>query len=34
MEGVSGKLLTLSTSAGERLALVPKGKVPAAKTLQ
>jgi hypothetical protein len=34
MEGVSGKLLTLSTTAGERLALVPKGKVPAAKTLQ
>ena len=34
MEGVSGKLLTVSTTAGERLALVPKGKVPAAKTLQ
>jgi hypothetical protein len=33
-EGLSGKLLTLSTTAGERLALVPKGKVPAAKTLQ
>ena len=33
-EGVSGKLLTLSTAAGERLALVPKGKVPAAKTVQ
>ena len=34
MESVSGKSLTLSTTAGERLALVPKGKVPAAKTLQ
>jgi len=33
-EGVSGKLLTLSTTAGERLALVPKGKVPAAMTLR
>ena len=33
-EGVSGKLLTLSTTFGERVALVPKGKVPAAKTLQ
>ena len=33
-EGVSGKLLTLSTTAGERLAVVPKGKVPVAKTLQ
>jgi hypothetical protein len=33
-EGVSGKFLTLSTISGERLALVPKGKVPAAKTLQ
>jgi len=33
-EGVSGKFLTLSTTAGERLALVPKGKVPAAKTLR
>ncbi|HXC99363.1 MAG TPA: hypothetical protein VN048_08480 [Verrucomicrobiae bacterium] len=33
-EGVSGKLLTLSATAGERLALVPKGQVPAAKTLQ
>jgi hypothetical protein len=31
-EGVSGKLLILSTTAGERLALVPKGQVPAAKT--
>ena len=30
-EGVSGKLLTLSTTAGERVALVPKGKVPTAK---
>ena len=34
MEGVSGKLLALSTTAGERLALVPKGQVPAAKTLR
>ena len=33
-ENVSGKLLTLSTTAGERLVLVPKGKVPAAKTLR
>jgi hypothetical protein len=33
-EGVSGKLLTLSTTAGERLALVPKGRVPAAKILR
>jgi hypothetical protein len=33
-EGVAGKLLTLSTTAGERVALVPKGKVPAAKILQ
>lgn len=33
-EGVSGKSLTLSTTAGERLVLVPKGKVPAAKTLR
>ena len=33
-EGLSGKLLTLPTTTGERLTLVPKGKVPAAKTLQ
>jgi len=33
-EDVSGKLLTLSTTAGERLALVPKGRVPAAKILR
>lgn len=33
-EGVTGKLLTLSTTAGERLTLAPKGKVPAAKILQ
>ena len=33
-EGLSGKLLTLSTTAGERLALVPRGQVPAAETLR
>jgi hypothetical protein len=33
-EDVSVKLLTLSTTGSERLALVPKGKVPAAKILQ
>jgi hypothetical protein len=33
-ESVTGKLLTLSTTAGERLALVPKGSVPEAKTLR
>jgi hypothetical protein len=33
-ENLSGKLLTLSTTAGERLALVPKGKVPAPKNVQ
>jgi hypothetical protein len=33
-EGVSGRLLTLSTTAGERLALVPRGNVPVAKILQ
>ena len=33
-ENLSGKLLTLSTIAGESLALVPKGKVPAAKSVQ
>ena len=33
-EGVSGKLLTLSTTAGERLALVPKGKIPVAKIVR
>jgi hypothetical protein len=33
-EGVSGKLLTLLTTSGERLTLVPKGQVPAAKTLR
>ena len=33
-EDVSGKLLTLATTAGERLALVPKGQVPAAQVLR
>ena len=33
-EGLSGKLLTLSTTSGERLALVPKGKIPAAKIVR
>ncbi|MGA2248664.1 MAG: glycoside hydrolase N-terminal domain-containing protein [Verrucomicrobiota bacterium] len=33
-EGVAGKMLKLATTAGERLALVPKGKVPVAKTLR
>ena len=33
-EDVSGKLLTLSTAAGEDLSLVPKGQVPVAKTLR
>lgn len=33
-ENVSGKLLILLTTAGERLALVPKGKVPVEKTLR
>ena len=33
-EEVTGKLLTLSTTAGERLVLVPKGQIPAAKTLR
>jgi hypothetical protein len=33
-ESVTGKLLSLSTTAAERLTLAPKGKVPAAKTLQ
>ena len=33
-ESHSGKLFTLSTTAGERLTLVPKGKVPAAKNVQ
>jgi hypothetical protein len=33
-EGVAGKLLTLSITSGERVALVPKGKVPGAKTVQ
>jgi hypothetical protein len=33
-ENLSGRLLTLSTTAGERVALVPKGKVPAAKNVQ
>ena len=33
-EDVSGKLLALSTAAGEDLALVPKGQVPVAKTLR
>jgi hypothetical protein len=33
-EDVSGKLLTLSTGAGEDLTLAPKGQVPAAKTLR
>ena len=33
-EGVSGRLLTLSTTAGERLALVPRGNVAVAKILQ
>ena len=28
MGGLSGKLLTLSTTAGERLALVPRAKSP------
>ena len=33
-ESVTGKMLTLSTTAGERLAVAPEGKVPAVKTLQ
>ena len=33
-EGVAGRLLTLSTTTGECLTLFPKGKAPAAKTLQ
>jgi hypothetical protein len=33
-EGVSGKLLTLLTTTGEHLVLVPKGKVPVSKTLR
>ena len=33
-ESITGKLLTLSTTAGERVALAPKGKVPTAKTLR
>ena len=33
-ENLSGKLLTLSTTVGERLAVVRKGKVPAAKNVQ
>jgi hypothetical protein len=33
-EGVSGKLLSLSTTTGEHLVLVPKGKVPVSKTLR
>ena len=33
-EDISGRLLTLSTIAGERLNLVPKGRVPTAMTLK
>jgi hypothetical protein len=33
-EDVSGKLLTLSTAAGEDLTLAHKGQVPVAKTLR
>ncbi|HEY3856153.1 MAG TPA: glycoside hydrolase [Verrucomicrobiae bacterium] len=33
-ESVTEKLLTLITTAGERLVVAPKGKIPAAKTLQ
>ncbi len=33
-ESLSGKLLTLSTTAGERAALVPKGKAPTARTVR
>ena len=33
-EGLSGKLLTFSTTTGERVVLVPKGKAPAAKSLR
>jgi len=33
-EGVSGRWLTLSTAAGERVALVPKGVVPVGKTVK
>jgi hypothetical protein len=33
-EGLSGKLLTVSTTAGERVALVPKGKAPTGETLR
>jgi hypothetical protein len=33
-EAVSGRLLILSTTAGERLALVPKGQATHAKTLR
>lgn len=33
-EGVWGRMLTLSTAAGERLVLVPKGRVPATKLLK
>jgi hypothetical protein len=33
-DSLSGKLLTLSTTAGERLVLVPKGKTPVARAVQ
>jgi hypothetical protein len=33
-EGLSGKVLILSATAGELVALVPKGKAPTAKTLR
>jgi hypothetical protein len=33
-EGLSGKLLTFSTTVGERVAVIPKGKTPTTKTLR